>query len=331
MPIVSIIIPSYNEQATIRIVLDALYAQTYPHNEMEIVIADGMSSDRTREEIAAFQQTHPELSVVVVDNPKRIIPAGLNQAIAVAKGETILRMDAHSTPRPDYVERCVAALEQGLGDSVGGVWEIRPGGPGWMARGIAMAAAHPLGVGDARYRYTDHAQSVDTVPFGAFRRALLARIGGFDESLLTNEDYEFNVRVRQSGSKIWLDPAIRSAYFARATLKALARQYWRYGYWKARMLRRYPHTIRWRQAIPPMFVLSLLAWSFLGLATPLGWWILATEISVYMIMLIAVGAQMAVKKGDPALVISIPMAIATMHLTWGAALWWSTLKSLVGR
>ena len=224
MPLVSIIIPCYNEELTIHLLLDAIYSQTFPRTEMEVVIADGMSVDRTRGRVAAFQLEHPDLPVRLVDNPQRVIPAALNRAIRAASGEYILRLDAHSMPHPDYVERCVAALRSGAGDNVGGIWEIQPGGSGWLSRGIAVAASHPLGVGDAHYRHAGQAQAVDTVPFGAYHRSLVERVGFYDERLLTNEDYEFNTRVRQSGGVVWLDPAIRSAYFARPDLVALARQ-----------------------------------------------------------------------------------------------------------
>ena len=122
---------------------------------MEVIIADGLSTDNTRQEIHLFQQAHPDLAVRVVDNPQRIIPAGLNQALAAAEGDIIVRLDAHSMPREDYVQRCVAAIEAELGDNVGGLWEIQPGGDTWQARSIASAAAHPLGVGDVRYRVGD--------------------------------------------------------------------------------------------------------------------------------------------------------------------------------
>jgi succinoglycan biosynthesis protein ExoA len=187
IPIVSIVVPCYNEQSTIRLLLDALYAQTYPCSELEVIIADGRSTDRTREQIAAFQVEHPDLKVRVVDNRKRTIPAGLNCAIAAAQGRFIVRLDAHSAPDPDYVARCVADLLQGRGDVVGGFWEIQPRGKSWQARSIVVAAAHPLGVGDVRYRLGGHSQLVDTVPFGAFLRALVERVGPFDETLLTTK------------------------------------------------------------------------------------------------------------------------------------------------
>jgi len=327
MPTVSIIIPCYNEQASIALLLNAIYHQTYQRAEIEVIVVDGLSTDQTRAEIAAFGEAHPDLDIRILDNPARTIPAALNLGIRAARGQYLIRLDAHSMPYPDYVTRCVNDLEAGLGDNVGGVWEIRPGGSGWVAQAIAAAAAHPLGVGDARYRYTTQAAAVDTVPFFAFRRELVNRIGGYDETLLTNEDYEFNVRVRKAGGVVWLDPAIRSVYFARATLSDLARQYWRYGYWKAQMLRRYPQTLRWRQALPPLFVISLVILVILSLWLPLARLILAVESVLYLTVLVGAGIHLAVKKRSPSLVIGVPAAIAVMHLTWGTAL----LVSVLGK
>jgi len=325
MPRVSVIVPCYNEQSTIYLLLEALYAQTFPRDDMEVILADGMSSDQTRQRIADFQRQHSGLTVSIVDNPKRNIPSGVNRAIEVAKGYFIVRLDAHCVPRPDYVEGCVTALEQGKGENVGGVWEIHPGNASWQARAIAIAAAHPLGVGDARYRYTEMAQQVDTVPFGAFRRSLVEKIGPYDESLLTNEDYEFNVRVRQSGGRVWLDPAIRSVYFARADYGSLARQYGRYGYWKARMLRRYPGTLRWRQALPPVFVANLALLALFSPWFPFMGGLFMIELIAYALILLLVGLQTAWKNHDLALVLGVPLAIATMHIAWGSAFLWSVI------
>ena len=287
-PKVSIIVPCYNEQSTIRLLLEALCEQTYPRAEMEVIVADGLSTDGTRQVIAAFQKDVPDLSVRVVENGKRSIPSALNRAIEAARGEILVRMDGHSKPYPDYVAKCISAHQAGRGDNVGGVWEIRPGAQTWIAKSIAVAAAHPLGVGDALYRHTKQAAEVDTVPFGSFRRTLIEQVGLFDETLLTNEDYEFNARVRKSGGKIWLDPSIRSVYFARATLLELIHQYWRYGFWKWRMLRRYPDTLRWRQALPPLFVLSLVTLLLLSVFFPVAGLLLVAELFLYgSIMILA--------------------------------------------
>ena len=218
---VSIIVPCYNEVKTIQQVLAGFLSQSYPRQFMEVIIADGLSTDGTRREIAAFARDHEDLSITVLDNPKRIIPAALNLALKAAHGDIILRFDGHSIPYPDYVDNCVRDLEAGLGEIVGGTWEIRPGAETWIARSIASAAAHPLGVGDALYRHSDTPAYVDTVPFGAFKKDLLASVGNYDENLKVNEDYEFNTRVRVKGGRIWMNPAIRSVYFARSTFNRI--------------------------------------------------------------------------------------------------------------
>jgi len=321
----SVIIPCYNGQATIKALLQAILEQDFPTSEMEVIIADGMSTDETRKEIGAFKEEHPELAIEVVDNPNRTTPSGLNVAMRTAQGEFILRFDAHTSPRAGYISRCIDALEQGLGDNVGGVCNMRPGSDSWIGRAIAAALAHPLGVGDAGYRIGSEARSVDTVPFGAFRRSLIDEIGGFDENLLANEDYEFNVRVRQSGRTVWIDPEIQSTYMARTTLSALARQYWRYGYWKLRMLTRYPETFRWRQ-LSGAFVLTWLGLGFLSIWIPFARWLLILEAIIYGGALLFSSVRAALNKNDGTLLIGLPLAIATMHFSWGSGFLWSLIE-----
>ncbi len=325
---VSVIIPCYNEEKTISLLLDAIYRQTYPRDLLEVIIADGGSVDETRQRIEAFRQSHSDLNVRVIDNPQRIIPAALNRAIEASTGEIILRLDAHCVPAENYISRSVHNLNQGLGDNVGGLWIIQPGSPHWLGHSIAAAAAHPLGVGDARYRYSRQAGWVDTVPFGAFRRSLIEKIGGYDETLLTNEDYEFNTRIRQKGGRVYFDPGIQSVYYARPNLTSLGRQYWRYGFWKWRMLRRYPRSLRWRQLLPPLFVASvivLLGFSlFMGIARLM----LAGLLGVYGLALIISAIPAALQKRQWYLLIGIPLAIATMHVCWGSGFLVSMIRSL---
>jgi succinoglycan biosynthesis protein ExoA len=324
-PTVSIIIPCLNEVNTIRSLLDALRVQTYPCKLMEIVIADAFSTDGTSEEIGKFQSQHPELKCKIVDNPKKIIPSGLNIAIQNSTGEIIIRLDAHSAPNPDYVEKSVQDILDGKGDNVGGVWKIRPGNETWIARSIAVAASHPVGVGDAMYRHSDKAASVDTVPFGAFRRELVGKVGEFDETLLTNEDYEFNTRIRKQGGVIWLDPEIRSNYTARADLSALNKQYYRYGFWKWQMIRRYPGSIRWRQLLPPLFVFSLFCLFIGGFFSPLVFFALILEILVYGFILMGVIFPRAIREKKGWLLVGFPLSVAVMHLSWGTGFLFSIL------
>lgn len=320
---VSLIVPCYNEEKRIRTLLDALLVQTYPLDALEVTIADGLSQDKTREVIANFQREHPQLAISILDNNAKTIPAALNRAIEGSTGELIVRLDAHSAPYPDYVEKSVEALLDDRAENVGGVWEVRPGADNWVARAIAVAAAHPLGVGDALYRHARQAAYVDTVPFGAFRRNLLDKVGKFDESLLTNEDYEFNARIRQSGGRVWLNPQIRSVYFARSTLADLARQYLRYGLWKWQMLRRYPSTLRWRQALPPLFVFFALILLVLSPFAPIAVFLFSIQVGFYFLVLLLVGLHKAVALKNFSLVLGLPLAIATMHFSWGLGFLWS--------
>jgi hypothetical protein len=199
-----------------------------------------------------------------------------------------------------------------------------------MARAIAVAAGHPLGAGDARYRIGSQSREVETVPFGAFYRQWYDRVGRFDESLLSNEDYEFNHRLRLAGGRIWFDPSIRSMYFARKSYSALLRQYIRYGFWKARMLGRYPRSLRWRQALPPIFVLMTL---ILGLSALGGFQsagiLLGLQWGSYTLILFAVGTRLAWRRKDPPLVLGFPLAVAGMHLAWGTAFLWGMVRAFV--
>lgn len=328
LPFVSIIVPCYNEEKTIQHLLSAILSQTYPLNKMEVVISDGLSTDKTIEVIEAFQKQHTELKITVTKNQAKTIPSGLNQAIRESRGDLIIRLDAHSMPISEYVERCVSAHQNKKGDNVGGVWEIRPSENTWIADSISYAAAHPLGVGDAMYRLNAKAGAVDTVPFGSFYKKLIEKIGAFDETLLANEDYEFNTRVRESGGIVYLDPNIRSVYFSRSTLKKLFIQYWRYGFWKLKMLLRYPKTLRWRQALPPVFVISLIGLSVLSLWVQVAIYLLALQLFLYFFILGLAGLKLAIGKKKGYLILGIPLAIFTMHFAWGAGFLFSGISSL---
>jgi len=156
----------------------------------------------------------------------------------------------------------------------------------------------------------------------------LERGGGFNEGLLTNEDYEYNVRIRSLGGVVWFNPAIRSAYLARPDLTGLARQYARYGFWKARMLLHHPRSIRWRQAIPPLFVLITLGllvsspWSALAQTG------LAVEWAAYLAVLLLFGCLESIRRRRLVLLLGFPLAAATIHLSWGSAFWLGLLSGL---
>jgi len=324
-PKVSIIIPCRNEQATIAGVLDAIRKQTFPQDQLEVIIADGLSFDGTRDVIRRYQQENPTLVIKVIDNLKLTIPAALNAAIQASNGEIIVRLDGHAFPSTNYVKTSLEDLDSGKGDNVGGVWLIKPGSSSWIGRSIAQAASNPLGVGDALYRYANKAGLVDTVPFGSFRKTLIEDIGGFNENLLTNEDYEFNARIRKNGGRIWMNPFIKSDYIARGTYGELSRQYWRYGFWKNKMLRHNPSTLKWRQALPPVFILSIFILILLSIGSEFARLMLLIEAGIYFSALVVTSLPTVFRQKDLLLLVGIPLSIATMHFSWGSGFLFSFL------
>ncbi|WP_246551646.1 glycosyltransferase family 2 protein [Miltoncostaea oceani] len=327
----SVVIPVLNEEHTIVPLLRALRRQTYPVGLIEVVIADGGSLDATREMIQGYASRHPELAIRLEENPSGSVPAGLNVAVARSSGEIVVRLDGHSEPFPDYIERCVAALAAGLGDNVGGRWKVLPSREGAVSAAIAFAAVHTLGAGDARYRTGGEAGPVDTVPFGAYRRSTFEAVGPYDETLLANEDYEWNVRLRASGGCVWFDGDIQCVYRPRETYRALGRQYFRYGFWKFRMLLGAPESMRLRQAAPPA---ALMLAATLGVASrrrPLARVALGTLAGAYTAALGRAGLAASQGTGDRQLTAGVPVALATMHLSWATGFLSSGLLETVRR
>ena len=321
-PLVSVIIPCRNEAKTIDRVLEALDGQTFGRDRMEVIVADGRSEDDSRARVEGFARDHPALAVTVVDNPGLTAPAGLNQAWRAAQGEFVLRVDGHAVPRPDYVERCVSLLKRTGCDGVGGAWDVIPGASGAIAAAIAVAAGHPLGAGGTRYRLGGPAGEVDTVPFGAYRRSTIERLGGFNEAVPVNEDYEFNYRLRQTGGRLLFSPDIRSMYTARATLAALAQQYFRYGVQKTVMLSFHPAALRPRQAAPALWVATLLALAVGAFFAPLARALLVGFTLIYVAVLLAAGVLRATRQRTAGMVWALPLALASMHVAWGLGFWW---------
>lgn len=242
-----------NEAGYIASSLGAVLAQDYPAGLLEVIVADGMSSDNTREQIRILQVEHP--NIVLIDNPGRIVAKGLNAAISVASGEIVVRVDGHTTIDPNYVRRCVELLEATGADNVGG--RMVGVGENDFARAVVLATSHPFGVGGARFHYSEKAELVDTVYLGAWRRDLFPRMGLFDEELVRNQDDELNYRLRDLGGRVLLSPEIKSEYVVRSRPRALISQYFQYGYWKVRVMQKHPRQMRVSHFVPSLFALAL--------------------------------------------------------------------------
>lgn len=322
METVSVIIPCYNEERFIGKALDQL-ADQFESDCYELIVIDGRSEDRTRAMVDEFKTRRPDVSVVLVENPARNIPTALNLGIAAAKGNIIARMDAHAVPSDGYIRRCVEVLQSGDAGAVGMPCLVRAGEDTLIARAIAAGVSHPFGIGDAKYRLGASGpaqEAVDTVAFACFRKSLWTELGGYNESLHTNEDYDFNYRVRRSGRQVILDRGGHCDYFARTTLNALASQYVRYGGWKAEMIRLHPHSTKLRHLVAPLFVVSILALAIAGMFWAPAWWLLLAEVVTYLICGLLAGLQAAKRANEGlAMVLVMPLIFATIHLTWGSS------------
>jgi succinoglycan biosynthesis protein ExoA len=316
---VSVVIPCFNEQQFISAVLNNLANQYQPDN-YEILVVDGRSTDRTRQVIQEFAKNNAELRIRVVDNPARNIPTALNLGIRAASGEIIVRMDAHSIPSPGYVRRCVQLLSEDKAAVVGMPWHIKPGAETLMARAIALAVSHPFGIGDAKYRLTSStAQLVDTVPFGAFKKSLWKEVGGFNEHLLTNEDYDFNYRVRKGNGLVLLDNGAHCDYYARPSLGQLAAQYLRYGSWKAQMVKSHPASIKLRHLVAPAFVSYILIALVAGLFWRPALVMLVAVVALYSLLAFIFASKLALRERDLRLAFLIPIVFFVIHSVWGGS------------
>lgn len=261
---VSVIMPIRNEAMFIERSLGSVLSQDYPAKKLEVLVVDGMSDDDTRNKVANIAACHPEISVMLLDNPHRYMPMAFNVGLQKASGDVIIVIGGHCEISPNYVSQCVKALETTGAQCVGG--PMHTIGETTTARGIALALSSRFGVGGVAFRTDSQAgRFVDTVAFGAYRREVFEQIGHFDEEMIRNQDDEFNFRLTQAGGRIWLDPAIRSTYYSRTSLRRLWRQYFEYGLYKVRLIQKRGAVPSWRHLVPASFVLALISSFVLGL------------------------------------------------------------------
>lgn len=337
---VCVVVPCMNEAAHVGRLLAAIAEQT--PCPREVVFVDGGSTDGTVKTLRALAPQWPGLTLRIIVAPEAWLPTAINLAVRSAAAEVIVRMDAHSAPLPNYFALALAHLGEPSVGVVGGVWRMVPGAATTTAAAIARAGSHPLGAGDAAYRLRTAGgkpSDVDTVPFGCFTRATWARVGGLNERLLGNEDYEFNFRIRQAGLAVRLDPQMQSTYVARSTISALARQYFRYGWCKMQMLRQHPSSWKVRQVVPAGFVATLSVLAVLGLFSPSAATLLMVLLAIYGTTLAGTSALIVAREGGWQRVPALIAAFATIHLCWGSGAMthlltfggWPTRTFLFGR
>ncbi len=321
---VSVIMPVRNEERHLAEAVGSVLGQDYA-GEIELVLAVGPSKDHTLDIASRLATTDPR--VRVVENPSGQIPAALNRAFAATMHDVIVRVDGHALLPPGYIATAVRTLRETGAVNVGGIMAAEGITP--FQRAVAWAMTSPFGVGSAKYHTGGGAGEADSVYLGAFSRAAIAGAGGYDERYLRAEDWEMNHRIRQAGGLIWFTPEMRVSYRPRATIGALASQYFHYGRWRHVVARRHAGTINLRYLAPPAAVLTMAAGSAAGLAGLLAlvsgagsWWpwLLVAGFAaplLYALGVLAVTAFAAGALRGRALA-CLPGVIATMHVAWGA-------------
>lgn len=322
LPTVSVVLPVRNEAAFIRQCLASIQAQNYP-NVTEIIVADGFSEDDTRRIVSAINDDRIQL----IDNPNQTAASGMNAGLARAKGDIIVRVDGHAILSSDYVSQCVNTLRNTQAYNVGG--PMRPEGVTSTGKAIAAATGSPFAV-PTQFHHSDKPQYVDTVYLGAWPRWVLEKAGGYNENVSVNEDYELNVRIRKMGGRIFLSPDIRSSYYGRQTLQALARQYFRYGAAKVLTIIEHPISTRPRHLVAPAFVGALTAGALFAPLHKLGRWLFGLVAGSYALANLAASAWTARKHSRSTLLL-LPPVFATIHVAWGVGFWVGIWRKLTGK
>lgn len=311
LKIVSIIIPCRNEKGYIESCLDSIISNDYPEDRLEILIVDGMSDDGTRNVLKRYTEQYSFIKLL--DNPREIIPIALNMGIKRASGETIIRMDAHTTYANNYVSKCVEYLKKTSADNVGGVIEHK--GDKFIGQAIALAQKCKFGLGGAKFRTAKNEQYVDTVFPGAWPRETFEKYGYFNEKLIRNQDIEHNARIRKRGGKVFLTPEIRFDYYCRSNLKDLWKQNFRNGFWGIKTVNISPGSLSLRHFAPLIFILSI----FTVWIIPVLW--LSTILS-YVFCNMFFSLTITASNGIKYFFI-LPIVFLTLHISYG-------LGSIVG-
>jgi succinoglycan biosynthesis protein ExoA len=310
--LVTVLVPARDEERSIGAALDSVVSQTYPH--LQVVVVDDGSSDRTAEIVRARSALDPRIELVTARRTG--IPAALNDGLAAARGTWLVRVDAHATVGPTYVAQLVAHLRTGEWGGVGG----RKDGHGETpaGRAIAVAMGSRFGVGNSKYHYATESEVVDHLPFGAYAVDVVRRLGGWDERLVANEDYELDYRLRASGERLLLDPEIVIAWRSRQTVPDLWRQYLRYGRGKADVAVLHPASLQPRHLAAPLLVAWLATAGVAGVRRPR---LALAMVGPYLVSV--AGASLATsrdlqQRGDA---VHLPAAFLAMHVGWGVGFW----------
>ena len=280
----SVIVPIYQEEKYISKCIDSMLSQDYPKDDLEIILVDGMSKDRTREIVATYTAKYPFIRMI--DNPERIAPCAMNRGIKEAKGDVIMRLDAHVYYPKNYFSLLVEKLNELPGaENVGALCNTLPVNDSITAQSIAAVLSSSFGMGNSHFRVgADKEMEVDTVPFGCFHKSIFDKVGLYDEELVRNQDDELNARIIKAGGKIYLIPQLVCEYYARDTAKKVYKMFYQYGVFKPLVNKKLGSPATVRQFFPLFFVLGLLVGPVVCLFLPVLWWAYFAVIMLWFIL-----------------------------------------------
>ena len=321
LPSVSVVMPVVNEERHLRAAVDRILTQDYA-GELDVTLAVGPSKDDTATVAAELASASDRIRVV--DNPTGSTPAGLNAAIAASVGEIVVRVDGHAMIPTDYVSTAVEVLQRTEADNVGGIMAAE--GSGAFERSVAAAMTSKFGVGDASFHVGGEEGPTLTVYLGCFRRIALQRVGGYDESMERAQDWELNLRIRESGGVVYFTPDLMVTYRPRHSMKALARQYHDYGRWRREVARRHPSTLSIRYLAAPVTVATIaagLGTAAVGAMRGRGTVVLAglAPLAVYAAGNVVASVWTGARIADMPAALRLPAVFATMHGAWGVGFW----------
>jgi lipopolysaccharide/colanic/teichoic acid biosynthesis glycosyltransferase/glycosyltransferase involved in cell wall biosynthesis len=326
IPFVSIIVPCFNEANFIAMCLDSIISGNYPHDRMEILVIDGMSTDGTRKILSDYARRYP--FVRIIDNPRQATPVALNLGILVARGELVAWMSAHNRYAPNYLSLSVAYLREYDADSVGGILITVPRQPTLVGRAIVQALSHPFGVGNSYTKiHVKKPRWLDAVFGGCYRRDVFDRVGLFNEELVRSQDIEFHSRLRRANGRILLVPEIVSYYYAKSDLKSFFQQNWVNGEWAILpFLYSQGMPVAWRHLVPLAAVLAAMGLGGAQVGWHTGAWLLALLAAAYCGLNVGASLQVAARQRDARYVFAMPVVFAALHVGYGLGSFWGVVQ-----
>ncbi len=312
---ISVVIPVRNEASTITRAISPFLMDTSRH-DIEVIIADGRSTDRTREVVSELAARDPRIRLV--DNPAGAIPDGLNAAIRASHGDVIVRMDGHAEPSADYLAACLSVLSSSGAWNVGGRM-VKTGGTR-AARAASAAASSPFGIGGGlRHHLLTAPTDISSVWLGCWPRWVFERIGLFDPEMIVNEDEELNRRILDAGGNVRFDPSIWASYQSRASWTGIVRQYRRYGTYKVRSVQKHPSILRLRHLIPAALVAVVVVSAAYALVVPAG--VIVAFGTVLAWIAGATYSARSVAESHGSTVPDVLTAFACLHVGYGIGFW----------